>query len=303
MLFEISYTQDGNPEIVVISKDYTGHADIFVRDKKTGLSFISYRNGYFAPGEHFWFAYPAVLETSGVVIDIHVNDSLLESHEANIGQGTYESNFQYSCNPEGFSWFGFKEIFLDRQYGDVNGFEQVIDLGGNIGLFSSFCYINGVKKILTLEPDPNNIIHLKDNSKTVSGGDKNWKIIHGAVSYMDSLAVLKSYDKGNSSSLFSDRNDQEGEEKISTYNINTLMTLMPGVIDLMKIDCEGGEFPVFRTIKPENLARVRRIACEIHQAKFMDKDEILEKLISSGFSVQEVSPFDGKILTVYATRN
>jgi hypothetical protein len=59
-------------------------------------------------------------------------------------------------------------------------------------------------------------------------------------------------------------------------------------IDFLKVDCEGCEYSLLLGCPEEILARVKRIAMEIHEVPNHSTDEIFTKLKIAGFRIQQV---------------
>ena len=58
-------------------------------------------------------------------------------------------------------------------------------------------------------------------------------------------------------------------------------------VDILKLDCEGGEFDFLECISNDKLSKIKLIICEWHvQEKFWDRYNLLHnKILDSGFSV------------------
>lgn len=77
-------------------------------------------------------------------------------------------------------------------------------------------------------------------------------------------------------------------------SINDILDKYDG-IDVMKVDCEGCEYPIFSTITTENLKKIKRICMELHNTFFVDsgcskqgfdvvcEDDIMKLLEDNGF--------------------
>ena len=298
-------TNVNESKITVFANYNLENIDLVTWDCSTGLSFICTKNITIPAGGTYWFDYPAALETSGLLLNIVKDGTVLETHLVDFGTNNkYSTNLKMKSGPDTFSWFGYKEIFLEKQYGDVTGFKTAVDVGGNIGLFSLFCWNSGVEKIITIEPDPKNLTHLYEN-RNIAPEEFDWNIIPCGVSYTDGKATIERHNNGNSSSLFPDEygmNKAQDTFEISTFNINSILDGIDGPIDILKLDCEGGEFPVFRTITKKNISKIKNIVCEIHEAPFMSSEEIITFLKRNDFNVRVVSPLQDGLITVYANR-
>ncbi|GBD25570.1 31-O-demethyl-FK506 methyltransferase FkbM [bacterium HR30] len=70
--------------------------------------------------------------------------------------------------------------------------------------------------------------------------------------------------------------------------------------DLLKIDCEGAEYDIVLTASESVLRRVRRMAIEWHAVPGHSPQELVERLQSIGFRVQQEGDPGGKLGYVYA---
>jgi hypothetical protein len=78
-----------------------------------------------------------------------------------------------------------------------------------------------------------------------------------------------------------------GEEIVETITINQLISDYDiERIDFLKVDCEGGELDLFRTIDKEYLQNnVGKIAMEYHSKEI--HDEIMDILKSNNFIIED----------------
>ena len=62
-------------------------------------------------------------------------------------------------------------------------------------------------------------------------------------------------------------------------------------IDFLKIDCEGGEYDIFRNIPTEQWKRIQRIAMEFHElGPGQEHQELVTCLRQQGFHVEVCKP-------------
>jgi len=170
------------------------------------------------------------------------------------------------------------EIFINKEYeniGDIDENGLIIDIGSNYGFFSLYA-INKYKprKIVGVEPN----FHAFSTSKKVLSEFKSFLPLNYAItketgyyelindSISSSLGKIVAKDNGN----------------IMGVDINSLFdTLQEPVIDLIKIDCEGGELEIFQSISDENLNKIKNLVVEYHSHEI--RDFIYDKLKSLNF--------------------
>jgi FkbM family methyltransferase len=51
---------------------------------------------------------------------------------------------------------------------------------------------------------------------------------------------------------------------VESININTLIEQIDSKINYMKVDCEGSEFELFKTITEQNLKNINKLVIETH---------------------------------------
>jgi len=66
-----------------------------------------------------------------------------------------------------------------------------------------------------------------------------------------------------------------------------LMDYTPQGIDLLKLDCEGAEYPILLATKPETLKAIRRIVMEYHDLDARQNHRVLKAYLeNAGFQVR-----------------
>lgn len=164
--------------------------------------------------------------------------------------------------------------------------DVVLDLGGNIGIFSRFASDKGAKKIYTFEPVQENFQLLALNRP------ENCEAHRLAVADKDNQALKISY-----------KENCPGGSSIVKYDDGVLQTCMSitldtlianGVIeqpDFIKMDIEGAEVYAFKGISDEYLKKVRCIAMEMHMPTIGQEgaDYIYNRLVDLGFDKYTVN--------------
>lgn len=195
-------------------------------------------------------------------------------------------------------WWIFLEIFVFGIYrrveGDTRKAKVVIDVGANVGLFAVYAAgLNRNAEIHAFEPFPKNLAQLEKNLALNPG--------HRVKPHLAAVS-----DKSGTATLYFTPGDDSGcslsQEKgesctVQTIGINELFRHC-GVTrcDLLKMDCEGSELPIFEAASPEVLANIGAIIMEYHNDGEVAR--LCEILLQNGFQ-PEVIP---EIHTIYAGR-
>ena len=179
----------------------------------------------------------------------------------------------------------FKEIFEQNDYGievaDVRG-KTVIDIGGNLGMFSLFCVEKGAARIITIEAQP--VIYqlglLPNINKYPMITPLNY-----AASDVDGTQVhiLNAH---VASMVGGDQGDL-----VETITLDSILYGQNILGDdlVLKLDCEGSEFNILLPADVSLLRRFSIITLETHantniNPKYHDVQLITDKLASCGFS-------------------
>lgn len=177
------------------------------------------------------------------------------------------------------------EIFVTKIYDkffEIKEGDTVIDIGGNIGLFSYYAVCKGASKVYCFEPSPKScgIIKSKFNLDNI-------KIEEVAVSSQDGYVTFYDCDWNSiGSSMYQ---ELEGSKKITCKSINFnnyLKTHNIEKIDYLKIDCEGAEYEIIESLDEYYLTNnVDKICLEYHLNKNGEINTILNKLKKCNFNV------------------
>ncbi len=163
-----------------------------------------------------------------------------------------------------FAYGGVREIFIRNCYFrhhdiDFSKIKTVIDLGGNRGLFSTFCAAFA-SKIIVIEPNPvyNEVIAVNINN----------------VNPQLKPVIINKFVGGKGLV------QRANESNISFDQIITEHVI--GIIDFLKIDIEGSEFGLFEDGLPFD--KIRYLSLEVHR-DYGDPEILVRILKDNGFNV------------------
>ncbi len=184
------------------------------------------------------------------------------------------------------------ETFILRRYTPkemvVNTGDVVVDIGANIGIFSIFAYLNGASKIISYEPDPVSFKDLQNNIK-INNID-TIKPVNLAITNKNIFVKLYTYKNNGGNSVFN--NDKEGKA-IKVCSIKLLDVFKQNKIskiDFLKIDCEGSEGLIFKSINKTVLSKINKISLEYHDnVSPINHKQIIQILIKNNFNTKQVS--------------
>lgn len=174
---------------------------------------------------------------------------------------------------------------------------NIIDIGAQIGSFSVMVADKFPKcQIYSYEMLKENFDLLKINTKKY----KNIKIFNAAVigDNRASSMFIHPENMGGHSLIF----NGQGNAQISQISIKDIIE--DKKIELLKSDCEGSEFEIFRSLKKYDLLKnINKIVMETHEHFGEDSAEIENILSEQGYNFKVyINPGDKKLKTILAFR-
>jgi len=175
-------------------------------------------------------------------------------------------------------------VMIKKDYGNTKGIKTIIDIGANIGAFSVFSAIESKTGcVLAFEPEPNNFELLKKNiADNRLRRIKPFKIAVSDETGRQNLYISEY-------SAYHSLNRIDGSKKITVQTISLNQILKTNKVthcDLLKIDCEGGEFKILYSANKSTLKKISEIRMEYHNRKRNENIQELSKFLEEhGFSI------------------
>jgi FkbM family methyltransferase len=158
----------------------------------------------------------------------------------------------------------FREILVSDVYRLRSlpaSLDTVVDLGGNIGMFS-LAIADRARRVIAAEPVPTNAACFRSNTAHLS----NVELFEGAVVPVEGPIELFA-PRERDSGRFSQFGDESAAQKFTAPGITLdqfCAQYNADRIDLLKIDIEGGEYDLLAAESERTLRRVDRIVGEYH---------------------------------------
>lgn len=176
------------------------------------------------------------------------------------------------------------EIWLDRIYERIGDFRvcdgwTVVDLGAHKGAFTVRAALAGPRTIVhAVEPAPANLSCLRTNLQL--NRIANVHVHDVAVGRARGRAVLafETADSGRGSLVAARGHSQH--MVVDTVTLEELLVDVDGPVDLLKIDVEGAEYDVLRSMPEQALSSVRRVVLEYHAVEDRTAEQVLRELRS-----------------------
>lgn len=194
----------------------------------------------------------------------------------------------------------FKDVFvkdvyrlssLEARCRSQGRFDCIVDVGGHIGVFSA--RVAGfTHRVIACEPMSENAALFRRNMESLAC--TNVHLVDRAVASSERELTLFTSRNTAGHSAFHRLSDQEAHSQ--TVQTTTLAKVFDEFdvehCNLLKIDCEGGEYDVLFHANEETLGRIDRIAMEYHDVGSeypRNTGEELERYLrANGFTVDRV---------------
>ena len=187
------------------------------------------------------------------------------------------------------------EIFAEDCYrlewllGDLlNRPISVIDIGGHVGTFSvRLTQLHPNASVQTFEPSSTTASFLRRNV-TQNGVADRVTVNERALSSTSGRAMYDDNGAGSGlNGLVALGHSSGVATEVETITFADAVAKAGGSVDVVKIDCEGGEFDLVLGSSPETWASVQRVVIESHPVSGHDWPELRDWFAAIGLTVQD----------------
>lgn len=201
----------------------------------------------------------------------------------------------------------FKEIFVNNIYnrGEVKIKEGdvVFDIGANVGVFSLYASLINGTKVYAFEPHPTNFKVLLNNVNQNKITNIECFEFALGIDNEDRILIEGNIAGGHKISNEKELANSEGSLKVKSVTLARMKeTLNIDTIDFVKLDCEGAEGEIIKSLGQDGLKKINKMAIEFHDNhSVLSHEEILNELQNSGFKTS--LKWDGKSYFGYIYAN
>jgi FkbM family methyltransferase len=184
-------------------------------------------------------------------------------------------------------------VFIRREYGRVDQFRTIVDIGANIGTFAVYAAQSSPEaNIYCFEPETGNFESLKNNIHLNELHDRvsAFQCAVGSDCGDRQLAVIDPL--SNSFHMIPD-----GGANMQTVACTSLTTILGNLdveqIDLLKLNCEGAEYEILESCPHQDLDRISNIRLEYHNLDAPGKtgESLSRFLRSRGYRIQRFTRY------------
>lgn len=185
-------------------------------------------------------------------------------------------------------------VFMRQDYGRVPAGSNVVDIGANIGVFSLYAAHQGAARVIACEPGHDTSELLKKNIEANSLGSVITLVKEAVTS--DAGQIVKFPVAANANSSIAVDDSQGQTEDVRTTTLNEIVERFQlDSVSVLKMDCEGSEYPILLDTPNLNLAPVQAIRMEYHQGQVT---ELQDTMSAAGLKITQhtvVNPHHGQL--------
>jgi FkbM family methyltransferase len=228
----------------------------------------------------------------GYEISIYETDrtTLIEKHV--VWYNEHAPHFErvlFETDPWNLTWINYTEMFVEDFYNPLamNIHGVCLDIGANDGLYTEYLLRNGAEKVYAIECDPRSVKFLNKRFHS----DERVVVVDKALFSKNEVGMKLAYknETSTTSSLIDGvHNFDDGQYyEVNAWDYSTLLRKMNiDQVDFFKIDIEGAEYDVFRSMTDFQICHIKAFMVEIHWNRDGRIYEITDRLQSLGYEIQ-----------------
>lgn len=168
--------------------------------------------------------------------------------------------------PESWDYGIARSVLLDNEYRLPDTFDAndlIIDIGAHIGAFSHACLRRGAGRVIAFEPEPANFSLAMENLAPFAEAiDLRAEAVWRSDRPSEPLHLRSASERLNTGGhrVVSDRGQAH---RVRAVSLDDVLSRLARRVSLLKIDCEGGEYPILLTASRLDL--VEAIVGEFHR--------------------------------------
>jgi FkbM family methyltransferase len=273
--FELLPDDDGDRINFNFKKTTNDIVSIVIKDVQTGLTRDRFTNQckHLSDGNYWWSPMPGKVKNLGDIdLYFYLNDEFQGKKRL-----YYSGGMDLIINGEkyvldyldGYDYPTFWEIFINGDYEKeplcvVEKGDVVLDIGANKGFFTLNALQKGATIVYSVEP----VKHSYEQIKKLLKDFPNVEPINKAIGETNGTISMFVDSDASATNCVTTYGNMFGRESnkvdVESININTLIEQINSKINYMKVDCEGSEFELFKTITEQNLKNIDKLVIETH---------------------------------------
>ena len=306
-LFRLEFSKENNQIFIYYLKDESLNVSISISDIDSKHAIYAYDSTFQNYSSGWCTPIPVTalnkMNVSGYFRGYIVSiwncqrDTVIETHTVWYDENApYFERVLFPTDPWNLTWINYTEMFVENFYNplqmEITG--TCLDIGANDGLYTEYLLRNGANKVYAVECDPRSVKFLNnrfnDNEKVVIVDKAMWSSNETNVklSFRTDTSTVSSlvHDavKHAHNNKFTEHN---GFYDVNTWDYKTLLSKMNiSKVNFFKIDIEGAEYDVFKSMSDEDIQNIDGFMVEIHWNDNGKIYQITDRLEQLGFEIE-----------------
>jgi FkbM family methyltransferase len=164
---------------------------------------------------------------------------------------------------------------------------HVIDIGGQVGAFACrLAQLEPQAMIRTYEPSPTSASVLRRNVERNGFGDRVTVVEEALAATVGTAELDDNEGASGTNSLLSAQGGHGATVTVMTTTFDAAVRALAEPPNVVKIDCEGGEYDLVGASSPESWSSVERLVIEYHRVPGHSWEELRTWFAGVGLSVQ-----------------
>lgn len=238
----------------------------------------------------------------GLLVEFYHNTKLIYSKEIRIKDPIPNKPIVKIKNYTEPTYMNYLEFFIEGIYNKYiknRPLNTIVDVGANIGLWIEYAkHASGFNKVYAIEPNTKALKALKNTF----GNDPKVTIVDKALSDKDGELEFFVDEENSTISSFTSYGNLKSSYKVKSITFKSFISQYKlDKIDLLKVDIETGEYPLFDSLDKEDFNKIDNILVEYHlfAGRTYDKDvnNLIKKIEAAGYKleVRKMHPSGGFI--------
>ncbi|MDT4927839.1 MAG: hypothetical protein QOF92_706 [Pseudonocardiales bacterium] len=166
---------------------------------------------------------------------------------------------------------------------------QVLDIGAHVGTFSCrLTQLHPQARVQAFEPSTTTAEFLRRNVEQNHVNDRV-QVFESALAGSTGVAMFDDNGAGSGlNGLVAAGHSTGVGVEVHTIAFDDAVADAPAPVDVVKIDCEGGEYDLVLGSKPESWANVQRVVIEHHPVPGHAWPELRDYFAAAGLTVQDI---------------
>lgn len=196
---------------------------------------------------------------SGFCLKIYHNHRLLQTEYLPYNSNRFHKLHQFHTSEYDEVGASYIDFFHGGLCEGIDTTGVVVDAGANVGFFTLYAEINGAKRIYSIEPDAFPFFYLNKNfynKPTVITINKALSTDCNGTEFFHVLG-------GSVASSQYKVTDDSVVGFVETIDMNTICSIESN-INLVKMDVEGSEFAILKSLSSKNFRKINQFFVEFH---------------------------------------